>query len=219
MRPRTSKRRQATPGSSPAGAPAHERENLQYFPAIRVNPPATGSAQPAICATSSTLSGGRGQFQGERQPVEAATNRRHYLRIVLRPVHPGSRERRSVDKKPDRRTLATEAVIAVGNVRVRQGSDRVRRLALDSKRFAAGRHHNQHVGAFKQLASQRCGGIDEVFTVVQNQQGLLDRETIHQPVEDLLSARSETPSVAATEAPITIGSSTVARSTNQTPSG
>ena len=40
VRPRTSKRRQATPGSSSTAPAGDERENLQYFQAIRVKRPA-----------------------------------------------------------------------------------------------------------------------------------------------------------------------------------
>lgn len=97
------------------------------------------------------------QFQGQRNPVQAAAQLQGRAAAALGQPEVGAHPGGPLGEQPER-------------VLVRHGGERMHRLALQLQRQPARREHPQPRGAAQQLPYQRGAVVHQVFEAVEDQQ-------------------------------------------------
>ncbi len=127
---------------------------------------------------------GRGQLDGQRQPVQPAADLHHGTDGYLVDGEPRPHGRGPVGEQPDRRVLQGPLRRRASR-RQAERRDRGQCLAGDAERLPAGGQHPQVRTAGEQLPGRVRGRLDQVLAVVEQDQGPAAGEQVDQPAESV----------------------------------
>ena len=153
----------------------------------------TGEQLEALAESSDDLVGrhrpeaGGGELDGERDPVEVATDRHHVTDVVDGQLEGVVGEPGAVDEEPDRVEGDGGTGVDVG-VGQRERRDPVDDFAGDTEALAAGGEHVEVRAPGEQVAAQRGDRFDDLFAVVEHEQDTLGADRLGEGDEKWFAA-------------------------------